>query len=169
MTTTIEDEDIGTGQGRASGRRGRESGSPLDAVKDSAADAYQTARERTSAAYAAARTGASKVGRRTADEVQANPMIALAGGLVLGAIAAAFIPRTRGEAKLLGAAGRRINDSAREATRVARKAGKEHLDALGISREAARRKLDEFTDRAVSAIGSSAGPAAKKARGKRGK
>jgi len=168
MTTTIEDDETDTMQDRQ--KRGPEDrANRLESVRESAADAYQAARVRTSAAYAAARESASRVGRRTADEVDANPMIALAGGLIVGALAAALLPRTRSEEKLIGAAGRRVTDKAREATRAAREAGRDQLDALGISREAARRKLDEFTDRAVSAVKGSNVTAAKKTKAKRTK
>lgn len=167
MTTTIQDKD--TRQARPSGGADDGPASRLASVRESAADAYQTARERTNAAYTAARERASRVSRRTADEVDANPMIALAGGLVLGALAAALLPKTRREEKLLGTAGRRITDTAREASRAAREAGREQLDALGISREAALRKLDEFSDRAVSAVESSASAVAKKVKNKRQK
>lgn len=163
MTTTIQDNDMSAEERRSGARTNK-----LVAARESAADAYQTARDRTSAAYAAARERASRVSRRTADGVDANPMIALAGGLAIGALAAALLPKTRREEQLMGTAGRRITDTAREATRAAREAGREQLDALGISKEAARRKLDEFTDRAVSAVESSASAAAKKVKTKRG-
>lgn len=170
MTTT---QDISETKDSASG--GASNTSP---GRERAAQAYQAARERTSAAYAAARERAgsalesardtaSRAGRRTADEVDANPMIALAGGLAIGALVAALLPKTRREDALLGTAGRRINETAREAGRAAREAGREQLDILGISREAARRKLDEFTGRAVSAVESSAKSAAKKVKSKK--
>lgn len=165
MTTTIEDRDTDTKQDKQAAGLNGDNKSGRRTKRGSAADAYQNARERTNAAYAVARERASQVGRRTADQVDANPMAALAGGIVLGALAAALLPRTRGEEKLLGSAGRRITDKAREASLAAREAGRQELDALGISREAARRKLDEFTGRAVSAVERSASNVAKKTKG----
>ena len=52
--------------------------------------------------------------------------------------------------------GRKLTDTAREAARAAREAGIEQIDELGLSREGVRRKLNEFTDRAVGAVKSSA-------------
>jgi hypothetical protein len=77
-----------------------------------------------------------------------------------------LLPRTDREEELLGGVGRKINDSAREAARAARESGKAQLDELGLSRDGLRGKLDEFTDRAVGAVKSSAGAAAGAARNK---
>ncbi|MDT9597624.1 hypothetical protein [Sphingosinicella rhizophila] len=170
MTTTSQDQDGSTqNAGRTAG---------ASSGRGKAAEAYQAARERTSAVYTVAREragtaldtardGAARARRRTADQVDANPMIAIGGGLALGALLATLLPRTRREDQLLGKTGRRITDTAREATRAAREAGREQLDALGISKAAARRKLEEFTDHAVAAVESSASAAAKKARKKK--
>ena len=63
-----------------------------------------------------------------------------------------MLPKTKREEELLGDVGRRLNDTAREAARAARDAGREQIDELGLSREGVRRKLDDFTDRAVGAV-----------------
>jgi ElaB/YqjD/DUF883 family membrane-anchored ribosome-binding protein len=126
------------------------SGGALSAVGTKAADAYEAARERTSAAYAAARERAGNVGQRTAESIDAAPMAAVLGGLALGAIAGALIPRSAREEQLLGTAGRRLADTAREAVRAARDAGRDQLDG--------------FTDRAVGALRSSADAAAESVR-----
>jgi hypothetical protein len=135
-----------------------------------ARQAFESARERTAAAYATARERAGSAyetaGRRTSEGIDSNPVAAVVGGLAIGAIVAALLPRTSREEELLGGVGRKINDSAREAARAAREAGKSQLDELGLSRDGLRGKLDEFTDRAVGAVKSSAGAAAGAARGK---
>jgi hypothetical protein len=135
-----------------------------------ARQAYESARERTAAAYAAARDKAGSAyetaGRRAGEGIDSNPVAAVVGGLAIGAIVAAMLPRTRREDELLGTAGRRLNESAREAARAAREAGKGQLNELGLSRDGLRDKLDEFTGRAVGAIKDSAGAAAGAARGK---
>jgi hypothetical protein len=88
------------------------------------------------------------------------------GGLAIGALVAALLPRTSREDELLGDVGRKINDSAREAARAAREAGKGQLDELGLTRDGLRGKLDELTDKAVGAVRTSAGAAAGAARRK---
>jgi hypothetical protein len=144
-TTTDRPGKASPSRSGASGN-GEGSGGPLSAASSAAADAYRSARERTSAAYSAVRERAGAVSQRTAESLDAAPMAAVIGGLALGAIAAALLPRTRREEELLGSVGRRINDSARDAVRAARDAGRDQLDG--------------FTDRAVSALRSSAGAAA---------
>jgi ElaB/YqjD/DUF883 family membrane-anchored ribosome-binding protein len=145
---TASTTNSGTGGSKESGASGGNSGGGgrLSGVSTKAADAYEAARERTSAAYSAARERAGNVSQRTAESIDASPMAAVFGGLALGAIAGALLPRTAREEQLLGTAGRRLTDTARDAVRAAR--------------DASRDQLDGFTDRAVGALRSSAGAAA---------
>jgi hypothetical protein len=161
MTSTTDQRPASasaTDSGADSG--GRESRVPA------ARQAYESARERTAAAYAAARDKAGSAGRRAGEGIDSNPVAAVVGGLAIGAIVAALLPRTRREDELLGTAGRRLNESAREAARAAREAGKGQLDELGLNKDGLRSRLDEFTGRAVGALKDSAGAAAGAARGK---
>ena len=132
----------------------------LSAARTRAADAYETARQRTSDAYSAARETASTAGRRTAEEIDANPIAALIGGLAIGAVAAALLPKTRREEDLFGSVGQRINDTARDAARAARDAGRDKLDELGLNAETARQRASEL-------VGSTASAAAEAVRGSR--
>lgn len=145
-------------------------GADSDSRVPAARQAYESARERTAAAYAAAREKAGSAyetaGRRAGEGIDSNPVAAVVGGLAIGAIVAALLPRTRQEDEYLGAAGRRVNEAAREAARAAREAGKGQLDELGLSRDGLKGKIDEFTGRAVGAVKSSADAAAGAARGK---
>jgi ElaB/YqjD/DUF883 family membrane-anchored ribosome-binding protein len=151
-------------------------GGRLSAVRSSAADAYESARERTSAAYQAARDAAGgavesvrdtarTAGKRTAEGVEANPLAAVVGGLALGVIAGALIPKTRQEEKLLGGAGRKVTDTARQAVEAAKEAGRSQIDELGLSKDGLQRKLGEFTDKAAGAVRNSAGAATSAVKG----
>jgi hypothetical protein len=135
-----------------------------------ARQAFEAARERTAAAYATARERAGSAyetaGRKAGEGIDSNPVAAVVGGLAIGALVAALLPRTSREDELLGDVGRKINDSAREAARAAREAGKGQLDELGLSRDGLRGKLDSLTDKAVGAVKTSAGAAAGAARRK---
>jgi hypothetical protein len=119
---------------------------PLATVRATAADAYQAARARTSSVYASARDTALSAGQRTAEGLESNPLAVVIGGLALGALAAALLPATRQEKNLFGKVGRRVTDTAREAARAARDAGRE--------------QLDDFTDRAMEAVRASTAAAA---------
>ena len=170
MSTTDNRATQSTTNSGAGESGGSESGGRLSSVKQSAADAYEAARERTSSAYQAAREAAGgavgtaretvrTAGRRTADGVEANPMAAVVGGLALGAIAGALLPKTRGEDKVLGTAGRKVADTARQAVRAAKDAGRQQIDELGLSKDGIQRRLGEFTDKAAGAVRNSAGAA----------
>lgn len=134
-----------------------------------ARQAFETARDRTAAAYATARERAGSAyetaGRKTSEGIESNPVAAVVGGLAIGALVAALLPRTSREEELLGGVGRKITDSAREAARAAKEAGRGQLDELGLSRDGLQSKLNDFTDKAVGAVKSSAGAAAGAARG----
>jgi len=138
-TQSANNRGTGTGTGSDGANGG---GGALSAVSTKAADAYQAARDRTSAAYSAARERAGSVGQRTAESIDAAPMAAVVGGLALGAIAGALLPKSEREGQLLGTAGRRLTNTARQAVQAARDASKEQIDG--------------FTDRAVGALKSSA-------------
>ena len=152
-----------TGNGSSGGR--------IAGVRQSAADAYEGTRERTTAAYQAARERAGSayqaVGQtaraateRTAAGIESNPMAAVVGGLALGLVAGAVLPKSKREQALLAGIGGKIHETAREAARAAKDAGREQIEELGLSRDAVQRRLGEFTDRAVGAVKTSAGAAA---------
>ena len=96
-------------------------------------------------------------GQRTVDGIDANPVAAVIGGLALGAVVGALLPRSEREQALLGSTGKRVTDTARQAFVAAKDAGKSQLDEIGVSPEGLRRRLDEFTDRAVGAVRESRG------------
>lgn len=120
-----------------------------EAARTKASDAYSAARERTGAAYESAM-------RKTSDGIDANPAIALIGGLALGALAAALLPKTRGEEEAFGKIGRRINDGARDAVRAAKEAGTNKLDELGYNRDTAKEKLQALRSDAAEVAGAAA-------------
>jgi len=95
-----------------------------------AADAYQTARDRTYSAYETARERAADVTRQTADQIAVYPVAAVVGGLAIGALLGFLLPATRREADLLGTTGRKITDAARDAAQRGYEAGKEQIDEL---------------------------------------
>jgi ElaB/YqjD/DUF883 family membrane-anchored ribosome-binding protein len=129
----------------------------LSGVRQSAAEAYETARERTRSALSSTRETVRGAGQRTVDGIDANPVAAVVGGLALGAVLGALLPRSEREQALLGTAGKRVTDTARQALIAAKDAGRSQLDEIGISPDGLRKRLDEFTDRAVGAVRESRG------------
>ena len=105
-------------------------------LRDRAADAYGGARERAIEAYDSARERAADAGTKAREGVGQAPLLALGGGLALGALLAAILPKTRAEDKLLRPYGEKITDGAKAAAEAAREAGREKLTELNITRDA---------------------------------
>ena len=134
-------------------------GDAYDAAREKAADTYEAVRGKAGDAYGAARAKASDARRATADGIEDNPIVAIVGGIALGVLVGALLPRTKRETETLGPLASRLTDTAFAAVSAAREAGKEALDDIGVSREGARAKVDELVDTATK-VASKAGIAA---------
>ena len=104
--------------------------------RDRAEEAYDGAREKAIEAYEATRERASEARAKAREGVGEAPLLALGGGLALGALLAALLPKTKAEDKLLGPVGGRITDSAKAAAGAAREAGRDKLTELNLTRDA---------------------------------
>src|SRR4051812_50137085 len=86
---------------RSNGADGAGEAGRLSGVRQSAADAYESARERTRTAFASTRETVRGAGQRTADGIDANPVAAVIGGVALRAGLGALAPRSgRGKGPL---------------------------------------------------------------------
>lgn len=117
--------------GGASGGGAADEGGALASVRQTAADAYEAARDRTSAAYSAARERAGSVGQKTAEGIDSAPMVAIAGGLALGALLGALLPRSTREEELLRPVGQKLSETARGAIDSARETARDQIGDLG--------------------------------------
>jgi hypothetical protein len=98
-------------------------------------------------------------------ELRSNPLVTVIGAVAIGAIGAALLPKTARENKHLGPIGKHMRGRARNAAAAAKDVGKEHLDNLGINREAAATQLRDLAaklGKAASAAGTAAAEAARK-------
>ncbi|MDP9414536.1 MAG: hypothetical protein M3Q08_10695 [Pseudomonadota bacterium] len=132
MATTTEAEN-GTQTGTANGADAATTGrvrQALDGARTRASVAYGAARERTNAVYGSARERASGATRQTAQRVETNPLVAVAGGLAVGAILGAILPRTEREMQALGSVGHIVTDAAREAANTAVETGRQQVNEL---------------------------------------
>jgi len=107
--------------------------------KKSQSTAAPSARERAIDAYDGAR-------ERTRESIDGSPFLALGGGLALGALIAALLPKTQTEEKLMGPLGSRISDGARAAASAAKEAGREKLSDLNITRDAGKGAVKSLLD-----------------------
>ena len=113
---------------------GGSSGDP--SLRDRAGDVYDSARTAAVDAYDSAREKASEAKAVAGDGIEEAPLIALAGGLAVGVLLAALLPRTAQEDKLLGPIGGRITGSARNAVEAAKEAGRDKMNELNLTTDA---------------------------------
>jgi hypothetical protein len=116
----------------------------------------ESARERAIEAYDNARQTAANAGRKAGDGIDQAPLIALAGGLAVGALVAALLPKTAKETELLGPVGERLTGTARDAAEAAKEAGKTRLEELGLTRDAGAETLKSILKGAGDATKASA-------------
>lgn len=115
-----------------------------------------------SSTIATVKEGAQVAGRRAAEGVEGNPLAVLVGGIAVGILAGALLPKTERETEMLGPVGKKLNEGAGAALRAARDAGGAELAAAGISRDAAREQFGKLIDGVMTAV-KTAGEAATKA------
>jgi hypothetical protein len=118
-----------------------------------------SARERAIEAYENTR-------ERAREGVDGSPLVALGGGLALGALIAAVLPRTRAEDRFLGDFGGRLTGGARNAFDAAKDAGREKLAELNITREAGKGAVQSLVDGITEAARTSSKAALEAARNK---
>jgi hypothetical protein len=116
--------------------------------RERAIDAYDNARE------------------RTRDQIDTSPLMALGGGLAIGALLAVILPRTRAEDRLLGDVGGRITGGARNAFDAAKGAGREKLAELNITADAGKGAVQSLVDGITEAARTSGKAALEAARSK---
>jgi hypothetical protein len=121
-------------------------------------------RQRAIEAYDGAREGVAGAGRKANDAIDEAPLIALAGGLALGAILAALLPRTESETRMLRPVGDKLTDTARAAAEAAKDAGKSRLAELGLTKEKGTETLRSIFESAGDAAKTSAQAALSAAR-----
>ena len=126
-----------------------------DAAPDARNDAYGKVSERVAAAYAAARDKTGQAG----EKLEANPLAALLGGIAIGAIAGALIPRLAKEKELLAPLGEKIGEAARAALDAGKTAGSGALEEAGLSSDQIRAQVSKLVEQALKAA-SEAGTAA---------
>ena len=110
--------------------------------------------------------GARDVADRTARAVDANPLPILAGGLAIGALAGALIPRSKREIDLLAPVGQKIKATATGAVSSAKETGLAELGALGLSKGALNDQAGKLVGGILTALvtaGSAAITASKEA------
>ncbi len=125
---------------------------PHGRLRDGIDTAKQTANKAVDAA--------SDVAKRATQGIEANPLGLLVGGIAVGAAVGALLPRSEKEKELLAPVGARLGASARAAIAAAKDAGRNELEARGLTKDGAQAQAKELFQGVLKAA-SSAGSAAK--------
>jgi ElaB/YqjD/DUF883 family membrane-anchored ribosome-binding protein len=128
--------------------------------QDKIRDSYGTAVQSASEALQSSREKAAEAARRAGQGVESNPLGVVVGGLAVGALVGALVPRSAKEKELLAPAGQRIGATVRAATQAAREAGMAELDQRGLTKDAVKDQARGLVDGLVKAVGTAAATSA---------
>lgn len=99
--------------------------------------------------------GVHDAGRKASELIEANPLGVLVGGLAVGALVAALLPRSEREKQMLAPVGKRVSATALAAFAAAKEVGRQELDSRGLTpsaaKDQARSLLQEFAKAAGNA------------------
>lgn len=149
-------------------------GDSIKTAADSAKDSLASAKAKTTQSTAAARVKASEVFEKgkdaaasgvqqsrelarkakgkTSDGIDKNPLAIVLGGMAIGAIVGALLPRTERETKVLGKAGKKLNKKARKMAEAAKAAGTDQVESLGLNGDALRLQFRDLVSKAAVAV-----------------
>jgi hypothetical protein len=131
-------------------------GDSIKTAADSAKDSLASAKAKTTQSTAAARAKASEAYEKgkgkTSDGIDKNPLAIVLGGIAIGAIVGALLPRTERETKVLGKAGKKLNKKARKMADAAKAAGKDQVESLGLNGDALRLQFRDLVSKAAVAV-----------------
>ena len=120
----------------------------VDSVVTIASDAVDTSRDK-----------ARELAHQTAHVAEANPLGIVAGGIALGALVGAVLPRSQKEKELLAPVGKRLGATAVAAFAAARESGKSEFQNLGLTTGGAKDQVKTLVQ-TVAGAAATAGKAA---------
>ena len=135
------------------------------AARSQATKAYESGREAASKGVATTKDIAARTMINSANSIDKNPLAIVLGGIALGAIVGALLPRTESEVKVLGKTGKKLNKKAKKMAEAAKDAGKNKIDSFGLNGDFVRDQFRDLVNKAseaVKAAGQAASEAAKK-------
>jgi ElaB/YqjD/DUF883 family membrane-anchored ribosome-binding protein len=150
-------------------------GDNIKSAADAAKNVGSTAKRSASAAVGKSKAAAAKsvessralakkAGDTTTQTIDKNPLVIVAGGLAIGAIVGMLLPKTDREKKVLGKAGKIVNDTAKRAADAAKQAGKSRVDELGLNADSMREQFRDLVGKASEAVKAAGKAAANEAR-----
>jgi ElaB/YqjD/DUF883 family membrane-anchored ribosome-binding protein len=133
-------------------------------AKRNAAAAVEKSKAAASRGVQSSKAMAKKAGETTGQTIDKNPLAIVAGGIAIGAILGMLIPKTEREKKVLGKAGKKVNQTAKRAVDAAKTAGKDRVDSLGLNQDALRDQFRDLVSKASEAVKAAGRAAADEAR-----
>jgi CelD/BcsL family acetyltransferase involved in cellulose biosynthesis len=89
--------------------------------------------------------------RSTVEALESNPVAVVAGGIAVGLIAGALIPRGEREKEVLRPVGQRVADGAKAAFAAAKETGKEQFSGAVMGKDAAKDGARKVLESALGA------------------
>jgi ElaB/YqjD/DUF883 family membrane-anchored ribosome-binding protein len=146
---------------KSAGEKARETGA---AARRSAASAVDKSKAAAAKSVQSSKALAKKAGETSAQSIDKNPLAIVAGGLAIGAIVGMLLPKTEREKKVIGKAGKAINDTAKRAVNAAKDAGKAKVNEVGLGTDAVRDQFRDLVSKASEAVKAAGKAAADEAR-----
>ncbi|WP_430414250.1 hypothetical protein [Parasphingorhabdus sp.] len=94
---------------------------------------------------------AKKAVAKSEETITNSPLAIVAGGAALGVIIGALLPKSKAEKKIVGGAGRKINETAKTAYLAAKDASKDQINEMGLTNDNLRDQLKDLFGKAIDA------------------
>ncbi|WP_417594706.1 DUF883 family protein [Parasphingorhabdus sp.] len=108
-------------------------------------------REKAEASVAATRDVAKKAVEKSEETISNSPLAIVAGGAALGILIGALLPKSQAEGKYVGAAGRKINETAKTAYQAAKEASRDQISEMGLNNDNMRAQFKDLFGKAIEA------------------
>ncbi|MEO9633825.1 MAG: hypothetical protein ABJF89_15945 [Parasphingorhabdus sp.] len=108
-------------------------------------------REKAAVSVAATKDAAKKAVAKSEETISSSPLAIVAGGAALGVLIGALLPKSKAETKLVGGAGRKINETAKTAYEAAKDASRDQVNEMGLNNDNMRAQFKDLFGKAIEA------------------
>ncbi|VWX56860.1 hypothetical protein [Sphingorhabdus sp. 109] len=108
-------------------------------------------REKAAERVAATKDVAKKAAAKSEETITNSPLAIVAGGAALGVLIGALLPKSKAEGKYVGAAGRKINETAKTAYEAAKDASRDQISEMGLTNDNMREQFKDMFGKAIEA------------------
>lgn len=108
-------------------------------------------REKAAEGIAATRDVAKKAAAKSEETLTNSPLTIVAAGAALGVLIGVLLPKSKAEGKIVGGAGRKLNETAKTAYLAAKDASRDQISELGLSNDNMRAQFKDLFGKAIEA------------------